>query len=156
MSQLSSEVITKELFIECRPVTLFSFFTDPEKMMRWMGTHVLLEPEIGGKYRIDINGHYIALGEYVEIVPNEKIVMTFGWEKSKLVPPGASKLEFRFTPRDSGTVLVLTHSGLPAEEAATHQEGWSHYVARLQKVAEGQDPGPDRMAVRAIVGKEVI
>jgi uncharacterized protein YndB with AHSA1/START domain len=152
MSQLSSEeVITKELFIECRPATLFSFFTDPEKMMRWMGIHVLLEPEIGGKYRIDVNGHDIALGEYVEIVPNEKIVMTFGWEKSKLVPPGASTLEFRFTPRDSGTVLVLTHSGLPTDkEVAMHQEGWSHFVSRLQKVAEGRDPGPDPNAVRAV------
>lgn len=69
MKQTDSEKITKEIFIECRPQTLFSFFTDPDKLVRWMGKHVLLEPKIGGKYRIDVNGSDIAMGEYLEIVP---------------------------------------------------------------------------------------
>jgi uncharacterized protein YndB with AHSA1/START domain len=71
-----SDTITKEIFIECRPETLFTFFIDQEKMVRWMGSHVLLEPKIGGKYRLDINGSDIAIGEYIEIIQNEKIVMS--------------------------------------------------------------------------------
>src|SRR3954452_9009505 len=98
---MNSEKIIKEIFIECRPETLFSFFTDPDKMVRWMGRHILLEPRIGGKYRIDINGEDIAMGEYVEIVPYEKIVMTWGWENSKILPPGLSTVEFRLTPKDN-------------------------------------------------------
>lgn len=144
----SSETITKEIFIECRPETLFSFFTDPDKMVRWMGRHILLEPKLGGKYRIDVNGHDIAMGEYVEIVPNEKIVMTWGWEKSKLLPPGSSTVEFRLTPKENGTLLVLTHSGLPAVEVASHQQGWAHYMVRLQTLAQGQDPGVDPYSVK--------
>ena len=103
--------------------------------MRWMGRHVLLEPSIGGKYRIDINGSDIALGEYVKIIPLEKIVMTWGWEKSKIVPPGSSTLEFRLTPKDNGTLLVLTHSDLPTEEIPSHQHGWAHYMSRIQQLA---------------------
>jgi uncharacterized protein YndB with AHSA1/START domain len=84
MNQTNNEIIIKEIFIEARPETLFSFFIDADKMVRWMGRQILLEPKIGGKYRIDVNGSDIAMGEYVEIVPYEKIVMSWGWEKSKL------------------------------------------------------------------------
>lgn len=143
MTISSSETITKEIYIECRPETLFSFFTDPDKLVQWMGRHVLLEPRIGGKYRIDVNGSDIALGEYKEIVPHERIVMTWGWEKSKLVPPGSSTLTFQLTPRDKGTLLHLIHSDLPATEMASHTQGWTHYMARLAVLAQGQDPGVD-------------
>jgi uncharacterized protein YndB with AHSA1/START domain len=66
-----SRSVTHELFIECRPETLFPFFTDPAKMTQWIGRHVLLEPKIGGTFRIDINDSNIAVGEYVELVPYE-------------------------------------------------------------------------------------
>ncbi|QYR21802.1 SRPBCC domain-containing protein [Paenibacillus sp. sptzw28] len=140
MTQTQSDKVIKEIFIECRPETLFPFFTDPEKMIRWMGSHILLDPTIGGKFRIDLNGHDIATGEYVEIVPNEKIVMTWGWEKSKLVPPGSSTIEFLLAPKENGTLLVLTHFDLPVEELASHNKGWTHFMSRLQLLAEGQDP----------------
>ncbi|MFD0694416.1 SRPBCC domain-containing protein [Paenibacillus sp. GCM10027628] len=151
MSQIqNNEQIVKEVFIECRPEILFTFFTDPEKMVRWMGSHILLEPAINGKYRIDVNGHDIAMGEYQEIIPNEKIVMSWGWEKSKIVPPGSSTVEFRFAPKDNGTLLILTHYGLPVEEVASHVQGWSHYTVRLQTLAEGRDPGIDPWSVKAM------
>lgn len=146
----SSETIKKEIFIECRPETLFSFFTDPAKLVRWMGRQVLLDPSIGGKYRIDVNGSDIAMGQYMEIIPNEKIVMTWGWEKSKAVPPGSSTVEFRLTPKDNGTLLVLTHYNLPAAEVASHVQGWSHYMPRLQLIAQGQDPGVDPWSEQAM------
>jgi uncharacterized protein YndB with AHSA1/START domain len=143
MNQTDNEKIIKEIFIEARPETLFSFFTDADKMVRWMGRHILLEPKICGKYRIDVNGSDIAIGEYVEIVPYEKIVMTWGWEKSKLVPPGSSKVEFKLIPKEKGTNLVLTHYDLPVEEIPSHVQGWSHYMPRIKQFAEGQDPGVD-------------
>jgi uncharacterized protein YndB with AHSA1/START domain len=143
MDKVNSETISKEVFIECRRETLFSFFTEPEKMVRWVGRQILMDPSIGGKYRIDINGSDIAMGEFVEIVPNEKIVMTWGWEKSKLVPPGASKVEFRLTPQDKGTLLTLTHYDLPAEEVPSHVQGWDLYMGRIKVFGEGGDPGVD-------------
>ncbi|TFE25541.1 SRPBCC family protein [Cohnella luojiensis] len=149
-SDTNTNTITKEIFIECRTETLFSFFTDPDKLVRWMGRHVLLEPSIGGKYRIDVNGSDIAMGEYKEIIPNEKIVMTWGWEKSKIVPPGSSTVEFRMTPKGNGTLLQLTHYDLPESEIASHQQGWTHYMARIQSFAQGQDPGIDPWSEQAM------
>ncbi|MDU0202690.1 SRPBCC family protein [Paenibacillus sp. MAH-36] len=137
----SSEMIKKEIFIACRPETLFSFFTDPDKLVRWMGRNVLLDPSIGGKFRIDLNGTDIAIGEYKEITPNEKVVMTWGWERSKAVPPGSSTVEFKLTPKDNGTLLEFIHYDLPATEIADHVKGWSHFLLRIQMVAEGDEAG---------------
>jgi uncharacterized protein YndB with AHSA1/START domain len=150
MNQNQDDIIQKEIYIECQPDTLFSFFIDPEKMVRWMGRHILLEPRIGGKYRIDVNGSDIAMGEYIEMIPNEKIVMTWGWEKSNIVPPGSSKVEFKLTPKDKGTLLTLTHFDLPVEEIASHLQGWTHYMGRIQLLAEGGDPGVDPWSEKAM------
>ena len=148
MNQNLNESIRKEIFINCRPQILFGFFTDPEKMVRWMGRHILLEPRIGGSYRIDVNGQDIAKGEYLEIVPYEKIVMSWGWENLKILPPGSSTLEFRLIPKDSGTLLVLTHYNLPQEKVQSHLEGWIHYMSRLQILTEGQNPGIDPWSIK--------
>jgi hypothetical protein len=42
-----------------------------------------------------------------------------------------------------GTMVTLTHDGLPAEERSIHEAGWRHYLPRLVAAAEGRDPGPD-------------
>lgn len=136
-------VLTKEIFIECSPKTLFSFFIHPDKMVRWIGQQVLLEPRIGGKYRIDINGENIALGEYKEITPYEKVVLTWGWEGLEIMPPGSSTVEFLLSPLDSGTLLTLNHFNIPIEKMTSNDQGWAHYMTRLQRLAEGQNIEPD-------------
>lgn len=143
-----TEAITKELYIECRPETLFRFFTEPDKLIQWMGTNVLLDPTAGGKYRIDINGHDIAMGEYLDVVPFERIVMTWGWQKSAVLPPGSSTVTFQLSPSGNGTLLQLTHAGLPASEILAHTQGWDHYLGRIKQVGEGRSPGMDPWSVR--------
>jgi uncharacterized protein YndB with AHSA1/START domain len=50
---------------------------------------------------------------------------------------------FRMNVRGDGTLVRLTHRNLPPDEVATHQAGWSHYLARLATRAGGGQPGPD-------------
>jgi uncharacterized protein YndB with AHSA1/START domain len=145
----AKESLTKRIFIECSPKTLFSFFTDPEKMVRWIGRNVLMDPTIGGKYRIDINGQDIAIGEFKEIVPYEKVVWTWGWNDSEIMPPGSSTVEFNLKPHDNGTILELNHYNLPAEKVNSNSNGWSHYMNRIQLLAEGTDPGVDPWSIKA-------
>jgi uncharacterized protein YndB with AHSA1/START domain len=140
--------LTKKIFIECSPQTLFSFFTDPEKMARWIGRNVLLDPSVGGKYRIDINGLDIAMGEFKEIKPFEKIVWTWGWDESDIMPPGSSTVEFTLTPQHNGTLLELHHYNLPAEKVTSNNNGWTHYMERLHMLAEGKDPGLDPWSMK--------
>jgi hypothetical protein len=60
------------------------------------------------------------------------------------VPPGSSLIEIDLIERDGGTLLRMTHSGLPTEEqAAAHAKGWAHYLERLTVAAAGRDPGTD-------------
>jgi uncharacterized protein YndB with AHSA1/START domain len=144
----NQECLRKQIFIECSPQTLFSFFTDPEKMVRWIGRNVLLDQSVGGKYRIDINGLDIAMGEFKEIKPFEKIVWTWGWADSSVMPPGSSTVEFTLTPQNNGTLLELNHYNLPAEKATSNSNGWTHYMERLQMLAEGKDPGLDPWSIK--------
>src|SRR5213080_2708377 len=41
-----------ELRIAARPETVFGYFTDPEKMVQWMGAEATLDPRPGGVCRI--------------------------------------------------------------------------------------------------------
>jgi uncharacterized protein YndB with AHSA1/START domain len=140
-----SEIVEKEVRIAAQPETVFSYFTDAEKMQMWMGQQVTLDPRPGGTYRVDINGQNIAAGEFVEVVPHTRVVFTFGWEGDGApIPPGSSTVEITLTPDGDGTLVRLRHSGLPSEMQEAHAEGWDNYMPRLALAAAGQDPGPDK------------
>ena len=57
MTQQQSDVLERELHIAARPEIVFAFFTDPAKMIRWMGKQATLDPRPGGICLIDMNGH---------------------------------------------------------------------------------------------------
>ena len=137
-------MVRREVQIAAPPATVFAFLTDPEKIMRWMGTEATLEPHPGGLYLLNVNG-MVARGEFTEVVPVHRLAYTFGWEARENVPPGSGLIEIDLIEEGDGTLLRMTHSGLPsAEECASHEKGWTHYLARLAIAAAGGDPGPDR------------
>jgi uncharacterized protein YndB with AHSA1/START domain len=136
--------VVAEVRISATPETVFAFFVDPDKMVRWMGSRVELDPRAGGTYALDINAQARARGEYVEVVPPSRVVFTFGWEADQAVPPGSSTVEVTLTPDGDGTHVRLVHRGLTtAELREQHRHGWQHYLARLGVAAEGGEPGPD-------------
>jgi uncharacterized protein YndB with AHSA1/START domain len=76
-------------------------------------------------------------------VPVHRLAYSFGWDDSEDVPPGSSLVEIDLIEQPDGTLLRLTHTGLPnAEQCAGHAEGWAHYLSRLAEFAAGRDPGP--------------
>ena len=101
-------------------------------------------------FRVNVSGIDVAVGEYVEIVPPERIVWTWGWEGSDTIPPGSSTVEVTLTADGDATVVHLRHSGLPDENAEQeHREGWTHYVARLgDRGSRAAIPGPIRSSSR--------
>ena len=140
-----TQMIERELRIDANPETVFEFFTNPEKMVRWKGRAATLDPRPGGVYRIEMNAETIVAGEYVEVDPPHRVVFTWGWEGGYAsTPPGSSTVEITLTPDGDGTLVRLVHSGLPnAESVAAHADGWDMYLGRLSIAAAGGDAGPD-------------
>ena len=140
-------VVRREIQIAAPAATVFAFLTDPENIVSWMGTEAEMEAHPGGLYLLKGIGARAstARGAFREVVPIHRLAYSFGWEGREEVPPGSSLVEIDLVDRDGGTLLRMTHSGLPNEaECASHAKGWAHYLARLAMVAAGQNPGVDR------------
>jgi len=137
-------VVQREVRIAAPPATVFAFLTDPEKILRWIGTEATVEPRQGGLYLVNVTGKDVARGRFTEVIPVHRLAYSFGWDGRDEVPPGSSLIEIDLIDRDGGTLLRLTHSGLPnAVACASHEKGWTHYLGRLAEAAAGRDPGPD-------------
>jgi uncharacterized protein YndB with AHSA1/START domain len=131
--------------IAASPATVFSFFTEVERWTSWQGVDGELDARPGGVFRIRMPGAQVASGRFVEVVPEQRLVFTWGWEgEAPPVPPGSSTVTIELEPNGTGTLLRLTHSPLfPPRVAEHHRQGWERYLERLRVRAEGGDPGPD-------------
>ena len=138
-------VVRRETYIAAPPATVFAFLTDPEKIVRWMGSEATTETHPGGLYLLKgVNGRSTARGAFREVVPVHRLAYSFGWDGSETVPPGSGLIEIDLIDRDGGTLLRMAHSGLPdAAQCAGHDRGWAHYLGRLGAVVAGRDPGVD-------------
>ncbi|HLN16792.1 MAG TPA: SRPBCC family protein [Acidimicrobiales bacterium] len=136
--------LVREMVINATPATIFEFLTVPEQHIKWDGTEAELDPRPGGVYRVLVGGAHSAVGEFVEVVPDQKVVYTFGWdEPDHPIPPGSTEVEITLTPEGEKTRLQLVHRGLPDDAVADHSRGWDHYLERLALAAPGGDAGPD-------------
>jgi uncharacterized protein YndB with AHSA1/START domain len=148
-------VVQREVQIAAPPATVFAFLTDPDRILSWMGAEVTTEAHPGGVYLVKgVAGDRAraARGEFREVVPVHRLAYSFGWEGSEEVPPGSSLIEIDLVDRDGGTLLRMTHSGLPNEaQCARHGEGWAHYLGRLAIAATGRDPGVDPGATHRLI-----
>jgi uncharacterized protein YndB with AHSA1/START domain len=133
----------KEVSIKASPSTIFPFLTDPAKFLLWMGTDVKLNPVPGGEFRVLCQGVHPSAGTFLEIVENQKVVFTFGWdEPNHPIPAGSTTVEITLTPEGDSTLVRLTHRGLPEDALSDHLDGWGFYLNRLKVVVSGGDPGP--------------
>jgi len=139
-------VVRRETQIAAPPATVFAFLTDPQKIVSWMGMESETELHSGGVYLLKGigRGGRTARGAFREVVPVHRLAYSFGWDGDDEVPPGSSLIEIDLIDRDGGTLMRMTHSGLPNETTcANHATGWDHYIGRLSVVSSGRDPGPD-------------
>ena len=173
---VETSVVEHEIRVAARPETVFAYFTDPVKMVQWMGVDATLDPRPGGVCRIafspsDAHLEYVVdafgggpeeqeralrsragamLGEFVEVDPPRRIALTWGWEQERLAtPPQSTSAEVSFVPDGEHTIVRLAHRRLPAAVVAFHRNGWEHYLARMAIAAVGEDPGHDPWQVPA-------
>src|SRR4051794_29403819 len=133
----ATETIEHRVRVAAPPEVVFAYFTDPAKLVRWMGSEATLDPRPGGVCRIEIQG-LVMVGRFEQVEFPSKLSFTWGWEPELLeVPPRSTTVQVSFTPDGDGTIVSLSHSRVPPGAVAFHTSGWRHYLERL--VAAGQD-----------------
>jgi len=121
------------------PAKVFAAWTDPQKMMRWMGPANVTRCEAsadlreGGRYDIrmisDGEQHNVG-GVYREIVPVEKLVFTWAWH---LTPERESLVTVTIKPDGDGSLMTLLHEQFFDEAARDrHNQGWTGTLLRLE------------------------
>jgi uncharacterized protein YndB with AHSA1/START domain len=138
------KLVDRVVHIDADVETVYTLLIDAEQFVRWMAPTATLDPTPGGVVTwTHLNGDTVS-GTYLEVVPNRRIVFTFGWARPDVeVPPGSTTVEIELRPTNGGTELRLVHRGLAGPRADAHAGGWANYLNRLAALAEGADPGPD-------------
>jgi uncharacterized protein YndB with AHSA1/START domain len=87
---------------------------------------------VGGAFTLamEIEGQpHTAVGRYREIEPPSRLVYTWDWKET---PMGETLVTVEFDETDGATLVTLTHTGLPNEAIADHEQGWTACMAHFE------------------------
>jgi uncharacterized protein YndB with AHSA1/START domain len=133
--------VVHEVNLGLPPQEVFDFFTDAERLVRWIGLSASLAPVLGGRFRFEIQPGQFCEGSYVDIVPPTFVSFTWGWTAPEWhLPPGESLVSVVITPMAGGSRVRLVHDRLPGDLRAIHDEGWELFLNRLRAAATGEEP----------------
>lgn len=135
--------IVVEQHVGAAPSTVYRYLTESDLWALWQGVSADLDARVGGRFSMTMVNGMNATGEFVELVPGERVVFTWGWVGHEAVPPGSTTVEISLHPDGDGTRIVLRHSSVPPDEAPFHESGWHRYLPRLADAAMGTTPDPD-------------
>jgi len=132
--------------IKAKRSRVFDSWTKPELMNLWFapGTmtvpHAAADLRIGGAYRVEMkNGSeitHVVTGVYTEIVPDELLSFTWGWENN---PGPESQVTVIFKDAAGGTEVILTHERLANEESREkHLHGWEGCLQNLVRLYDSE------------------
>lgn len=150
----AGDAITVSIHVNAPAQAVYEMFTDPGKLVQWIGIRALIEPRAGGQFRFELVPGEFCSGRYVTLDPPRRVVFTWGWESGALaVAPGSTTVTVDFEQKGPSTTHVqLTHSGLSEPMRPFHADGWRRFLGRLHAAAEGRDPGPNPAQPYAATG----
>jgi uncharacterized protein YndB with AHSA1/START domain len=131
---------------------VFRAWQDPRDLERWawgsVGVDCRAEVDfrVGGKHSVSTarpdGARWSFSGEYVEIVPNRKIVHTLAWQAPMGYEPVEERLSVKFADDDGATTVEFRHRGdLSKASLAEHGRGWVDVLDALQRLVEGDATG---------------
>ena len=129
---------------------VFKAFVDADALAKWMPPHGFtgkvhaLDLKVGGTYKMSFTNFSTGAshsfgGEYLEVVPNQRLVNTDRFDDPNL--PGEMRTTVTFTPVSCGTEVNIVQEGIPAVipvEACTL--GWQESLTLLAQLVEAQIP----------------
>ncbi len=140
---LVSEELKIEQFIRAPRARVFAAWLDPADVRRWFEppemrvTVAEIDPVVGGAYTIridkDAETSYTVKGVYEAIEPHDRLVFSWAWQRPEAYD---SRVVVEFFERDGGTLLVLRHQRLNADDAADHRDGWGMCLGQLNALLQ--------------------
>jgi len=132
--------------LKSTPERVYKAFLTPEALVKWMPPHGFtakvhqMEARAGGSYRMSFtnfttgSSHSFG-GEYLELVPNERIRHTDKFDDSNL--PGTMTVTIEIKKVVVGTELKITQEGVPdVIPAEACYLGWQESLALLTMLVE--------------------
>lgn len=137
------ELIIEREFDAPRPV-VFKAWTDPAALAAWFcpegcdAPFQRFDPRVGGSYRVCLRGkesgtEWWMQGEFMEIVPPDRIVMTHVWDDVARRPDQDSVITVRFLDLGGRTRMHFHQVRFASVlERDDHRGGWNSCFNRLQ------------------------
>ena len=148
---MSDRTVRLHRVLRTKPEKVYRAFLDASAMAKWLPPYGFtctvhhMDARTGGTFRMSFqnfssgNGHSFG-GEYIELVPNERIRYTDKFEDPNL--PGVLEVTVSLTPVLCGTELSITQSGIPdAIPLEMCYLGWQESLAQLATLVEPEIPG---------------
>jgi len=148
---MATNTVRLHRVLRATPERVYRAFLDPDAMVKWLPPHGFtgkvhhLEARVGGTYKMSFtnfssgNGHSFG-GEYLELVPNERIRHTDRFDDSNL--PGEMVTTISLKQVSVGTELNVTQEGIPeAIPAEACYLGWQESLTLLAQLVEAEIPG---------------
>jgi uncharacterized protein YndB with AHSA1/START domain len=133
------------------PEKVYRAFLDPDAMVKWLPPHGFtgkvhhLDATVGGTFKMSFtnftsgHGHTFG-GEYLELVPNERIRHTDEFDDPNL--PGEMHVTVSLRPVFCGTELHILQEGIPeAIPTEACYLGWQESLTLLAQLIEPEIPG---------------
>lgn len=135
MIRMAPESVYSSVLIDGQPEAVYQYFVEADAMVRWMGHRASLDPRPGGEFTVEIEGATVQ-GRYLELDPPRRLLISWGFAGSSVLPPGTSRVEVRLTPEGAGTRVELVHDGLLGDLVLEHTNGWRHFLKSLADSVE--------------------
>ena len=132
------------------PERVYRAFLDPDAMAKWLppngftGKVHQVDARVGGKYKMSFTNFtsgksHPFCGEYLELVPNERIRHTDKFDDPNL--PGEMRVTITLKKVLVGTDLTVVQEGIPdVIPAEACMLGWQESLALLAKLVEAEIP----------------
>ncbi|MFL6373201.1 MAG: SRPBCC family protein [Pyrinomonadaceae bacterium] len=148
---METNTIKLHRVIRTTPEKVYKAFLDPAAMCKWLppngftGEVQHIDLRVGGSYKMSFtnfgNGQSHSFGgEYLELVPNEKIVHTDTFDDPNM--EGVITTTITFRPVIVGTEVNVLQEGVPGViPAEMCYLGWQESLNLLALLAEADIPG---------------
>ena len=134
------DLLERRLPIEAPPAIVFEFFTDPAKLVSWIGVEASLEPRPGGVFEFVMYDGKTCRGRYVEVERPRRLVFTWGVKQDD----ASSRVVIDIAPLAGGCELTLTHEMKPewANFVEQARAAWAKMADALSVLLMCEAPAP--------------